>query len=113
MTTRLAFTLPHANIATDADTASLVSNLLAERCALHQTRELLGAVDIERCCLNLHPPVNTRGQIGIGRLEVEILLLLGRLEQAESKAILALVANRKIGEDEVAGGRRAIEIGHA
>lgn len=112
MSIRLSL-LPHTNITTDADTASLVSNFLAERRALHQTRELLGAVDIERRRLDLHPPVNTCGQVGIGRLQVEILLLLGRLEQAESEAVLTLMADRKIGENEVSGGGRAVKIGHA
>lgn len=80
---RLALSLPHADIAANTNTAALVGDFLAERGALHQARELLSTVDVKGRRLNLHPPVNTGRQVAIDRLQVIILLLLGGLEQAE------------------------------
>jgi hypothetical protein len=64
----LAVALPHANVAADSNSAALVGNGLAERGTLHESRELLGAEDVERLRLDLHPPVHPRGKVGIGRL---------------------------------------------
>ena len=44
---------------------------------------------------------------------VEVLDFAEVLEQGEAKAVLALVADRKIRKDEIAGGRWAIKVGHA
>lgn len=109
----LAVTLPHAHIAADTDSASLVGNSLAEGSAFHQSRELLGAEDVEGLRLDFHSPVNTRGEIGIGRLQIKVLGLLSRFEQAEGEAEVALVSDREIGEDEVSSLSRSVEIGHA
>lgn len=108
----LAVTLPHTYIAADTDSASLVGNGLAERSALHQSREFLGAEDVERLRLDFHSPVNTRGKIGIGGLQVKVLGLLGRFKQAEGEAEVTLVSDGEIGEDEVSSLSRSVEIGH-
>jgi hypothetical protein len=110
--TRLGVTLPHTNIAANSNPAALVGNCLAELCTLHKTGELLCAVDTKWFGPDVHPEVNTGGKIAINRLCVEILLLLGGLEQAEGQAVKALVADRKIGKDEVAGFSGTVEIGH-
>jgi hypothetical protein len=111
-TTRLGVTLPHTNIATNSNSAALVSDCLAKLCALHETGEPLGAENCERLCLNFHSEVNARWKIAIGRLHVEILLFLCSLEQAKGQAVETLMAHRKIGEDEVAGFGWAVQIGH-
>jgi hypothetical protein len=111
--TRLGVTLPHTNIAANSNPAALVSNCLAELCALHKTGELLCAVDTEWFGPDVHSEVNTGGKIAINRLCVEILLLLGGLEQAEGQAVKALVADGEIGKDEVTGFGGTVEIGHA
>jgi hypothetical protein len=111
-TTRVAVTLPHTDITTNSNSAALVGDCLAELCALHETGELLGAVNYERLSLNLHSEVNARWEIAIGRLHVEILLFLGGLEEAEGQAIYTLMAHGKIGEDEVTGFGWTVEIGH-
>lgn len=108
----LAVTLPHTYIAADTDSASLVGNGLAERSALHQSREFLGAEDVEGLRLDFHSPVNTRGKIGIGGLQVKVLGLLGRFKQAEGEAEVTLVSDGEIGEDEVSSLSRSVEIGH-
>ena len=113
MPATLALALPHANITSDADSASLVGNFFAQRCALHEPRELLGTENVKWCRLDLHAPINTRGHVAVSLFEVEILLLFGGFEQAEGQAILALVADRKIGENEVSSGGRSVQVGHA
>jgi hypothetical protein len=110
--TRLSVTLPHTNIAANSNPAALIGNCLAELCTLHETRELLCAVDTEWFGPDVHSEVNTGRKIAINRLCVEILLLLGGLEQAEGQAVKALVADGKIGEDEVTGFGGTVEIGH-
>lgn len=109
----LAVTLPHTHIAADTDSASLVGNSLAEGSAFHQSRELLGAEDVEGLRLNFHSPVNTRGEIGFCRLQIKVLGLLGRFEQAEGEAEVALVSDGEIGKDEVSSLSRSVEISHA
>jgi hypothetical protein len=83
----LGVTLPHTNITTNSNSAALISNGLAKLCALHETRELLSAENHEGVSLDLHAEVNAWWKIAIGRLNVEVLLLLGGLEQAEGQAI--------------------------
>jgi hypothetical protein len=109
----LALALPHANVPSDTDTAALVGHRLAELSALHQSRELLGAENMERRRLDLHPPIHTRRQVGVGGLEVEILFFLGRLEKAELEFVVSLMANRQVREDKVAGFVGTIQVGHA
>lgn len=113
VTSRLAVALPHTDVTANSNSAALIGDSLAKLCALHETGELLGAVDSEGVSLDLHSEVDTKWKIAIGRLDIEVLLLLGGLEQAKGQAIDALVADRKIGEDEVAGFRWTVEIGHA
>jgi hypothetical protein len=108
----LGVTLPHTNITTNSNSAALISNGLAKLCALHETGELFSAENHEGVSLDLHAEVNAWWKIAIGRLNVEVLLLLGGLEQAEGQTIQALMANGKIGENEVAGFSWAIEVGH-
>lgn len=109
----LAVTLPHTYIAADTDSASLVGNGLAEGSALHQSREFLGTEDVEGLRLDFHSPVNTRGKIRIGGLQVKVLGLLGRLEQAKGETEVTLVSDGEIREDEVSSLSRSVEIGHA
>lgn len=109
----LAVALPHAHVTANTDSASLVGNSLAEGSAFHQSRELLGAEDVEGLCLDFHSPVNTWGEIGFCRLQVKVLGLLGRFEQAEGEAEVALVSDGEVGEDEVSSLSRSVEIGHA
>jgi hypothetical protein len=89
----LGFPLPHADVTANSDTATLVSDHLAERRALHQAWELLGAKNDEWLGLDLHSPVDSRRHIAVGWVEVEILFLLGRLKQAERQLVQALVAD--------------------
>jgi hypothetical protein len=112
-TTGLAITLPHTDITTNSNSAALVSDCLAELCALHETGELLGAVNRKGKSLDLHSEVDTRWKVAISRLNIEVLLLLGCLKQTKCQAIDTLVAHRKIGEDEVAGFGWTVEISHA
>jgi hypothetical protein len=83
----LGVTLPHTNITTNSNSAALISNGLAKLCALHETGELFSAENHEGVSLDLHAEVNAWWKIAIGRLNVEVLLLLGGLEQAEGQAI--------------------------
>lgn len=75
----LALAFPHANVSSNSNAATLVSNDLAKRSALHEARELLGAVDVKRVCLDFHAPVDTRGALVVGRVVVGILGILCRL----------------------------------
>lgn len=111
-TTRLSVTLPHTDVPANSDSATLISNRLAKLSALHQSRKLLGAKHAEGHSLDLHSEVNARRQIAISRLEIEILLLLGRLKQAEGQPVTALVANRQVGEDEVSSFSGTVEVCH-
>lgn len=109
---RLGIALPHTDIATNSNTASLVGNGLAQLGALHQTGKLLGTVDTEGVGLDLHSPVDARGQVAILGVQVVILLLLGGFKQAESQAVSTLVSNGEIREDEISRLGRAIKISH-
>lgn len=110
--TRLSVTLPHTNVPTNSDSATLIGNSLAKLSALHQSGKLLGAKHAEGFRLNLHSEVDARRQVAISRLEIEILLLLGRLKQAKGQTVTALVANRQVGEDEVSGFSGTVEVCH-
>jgi hypothetical protein len=108
----LRFTLPHPHVAADSHAASLIGDFLAQSRALHQAGELLCTEHVERVRLNFHAPIDPGRQVAVGRIHIKVDLLLGRLEKAEREAILAFVADRKIREDEVTSGGRAIEVGH-
>lgn len=109
----LRFTLPHPHITADSHAAPLIGDFLAQSRAFHQTGELLCTEHVERVRLDFHAPIHSGGQVALGRIEIKVYLLLGRLEKAEREAILAFVADGKIGEDEVTGCGWAIEVGHA
>jgi hypothetical protein len=109
----LGLTLPHPDIASDTDAAALVCNCLAERGTLHETRELLGAEDVEGLRVDFHAPVDASGHVpGLG-LHIEILLFLCRLKQTKVELVKALVANRQVRENEVAGLIGTVQISHA
>lgn len=108
----LRFTLPHPHVAADSHAAPLIGDFLAQSRAFHQAGELLCTEHVERVGLDFHAPINSWRQIAVARIHIEVDLLLRRLEKAEREAILAFVANGKIGEDEVTGGGWAIEVGH-
>lgn len=110
---RLAVSLPHSHVASDSYSATLVSDCLAELGALHEAGKLLGAKDVERLRLDFHPPVDARREIWVDGIHVEILLLFCRLEQAKRQAKVALMTNRQVGEDEITGLYRPIQISHA
>jgi hypothetical protein len=104
----LVITLPHAHITTDANTAALVGDALAEGGALHESRELLRAKDLERICLNLHAPVETRRQVGLRHTKIRILVLLGLLEETEVQAVVSLMANGQVWKDEISSADRTV-----
>lgn len=112
---RLVLATPHPHVASDAHAAALLSDHAAQRRALGQTRELLRGEDGEGSRLDL-------GTVGdevvaveddIGVFGVQVLDLAQVLEEGEAEPVLALVADRQIGEDEVARGRGTVEVGHA
>lgn len=109
----LAVALPHTNVTANANSASLVSNCLAERSTLHESGELLGTEDVEGLRLDLHSPVDSGGEVRLNGLHVEILGLLGRLVQAEGKTEVTFVADRQVGKDEVSSLSWSVEVGHA
>ena len=120
-TGRLAFASPHSHITTDADTAALLGHGPAQDCALCQPRELLRAEDREWCRLDLEPPIEgavrsvdrSARRLSIGRLGILVLGVLRLFVQVEAQAVLPLVANRQVGEDEVSRFRWTVEICHA
>lgn len=61
---RLGITAPHAHVSPYANAASLISDDLAQRCALLQPGELLGAVDGERFGSDFEPEVDMRIRSG-------------------------------------------------
>lgn len=109
----LVITLPHAHITANANTAALVGNAFAERGALHKSRELLRAEDLEWVRLDLHSPVETRRQVRLRHTEIRILVLLSLLEETEVQAIISLVANGQVWEDEISSADGTVQVGHA
>lgn len=115
----------HANVTTDANAASLLSDDTAQNGALGEPRELLGAEDGEWFRLDLEAPIDKGGgcvrtgnlHAVLGRARVVgVRLGVGVLEllvQVEAQAILALVPDREVREEEVASRHGAIEVGHA
>lgn len=113
----LVLPTPHAHVTSNADTAALLGNSTAERSALGETWELLGAEDGERLGLDLKSVRDVlRGlseNLEVGNLlSVHVFLLLQFLVQGEAEAVFALMPNRQIREDEVAYRRWTIEVGH-
>lgn len=100
-TSTLAIALPHTHIATNSNSAALISNGLAELSALHESGKLLSTEHAEGLSLNFHSPVNSSGELSIAGFRVKILLLLSCLVQTESEAVSALMSNRKVGEDKI------------
>jgi hypothetical protein len=80
---------------------------------LHQPRKLLSAIDTERIGLDFHSVVDSGWKIAIGRFQIKVSFLLGGLKQTEGQYVKALVANRKIGKDEITSFGGTVEIGHA
>jgi hypothetical protein len=118
-------TASHAHITSNTHTATLFSDNAAERGTGSKTRKLLGAVNLERGRFDLEPKVQKGlGSSGFarwgealarrhGRVFIQILSILDFFVQVEVEAIESFMANRQIGEDEVASLRRAIQIGNA
>lgn len=107
---------PHANVTSDANPAALLGDYAAERCALRETREFLGAVYHEwagfdfQAVDDMRVPRRRRARRVVG-----LVVVFGVLQffvQAEAKPVLALVSNREIRENEVPGGRRPVQIHH-
>jgi hypothetical protein len=80
---------------------------------LHQSRKLLSAVDAERFSLDFHSIVDSGWKIAIGRFQIIVSFLLGSLKQTEGQYVEALVADRKVGKDEITSFGGTVEIGHA
>lgn len=112
---RLALAAAHADVTTDADTAALLGDGARQNGRLGKSRELLGAVDCKFVGLDLHAPVEGLSRMGgaVVGLLVEVGKLLRLLEQVEGEAVESLVADRQIGEQEVASLLGTIEVGHA
>lgn len=118
-------TASHPHITSNAHTTALFGDNTAERGAGCETRELLGTVNLERSRLDLQPEVQKGlGSSGFarwgeavsrrhGRVFVQILSVLDFFIQVEVEAIESFMANRQIGEDEVASLGRAIQIRNA
>jgi hypothetical protein len=122
--TGLALPSPHTHITSDADSAPLLGDSPAQHCTFGKTWELLRTEDSKLGRLDLQSPVKRRvGGIGAShdvRLAIVhgfciaiICRLLCLLVKVETKTILSLVANRKIGEDEVARLGGSIKVGHS
>ena len=111
----LVLAAPHAHVAADAHTTALLGHHAAQSRALRQTRELLRGKDGEGRRLHFgavgHEVVAVEDDVWV--LGVQVLDLAQVLEEREAEAVLALVADRQVREDEVASWGRAIEVGHA
>lgn len=119
----LALASPHAHIATDAHAAALLRHGPAQARALCQSGELLRAEDSEGVRLDLESPIKgIRWLVGRllhhwagigGRFSILVLVLLGLLIQVEAQTVLSFMADRQVGEDEVACLGWAVEICHS
>ena len=117
---RLVLATPHAHIAADAHTASLLGHHTAQSGALGQARELLRREDDERGGLDLEtvrnegidaaPQVDARGRAIV---RVHVLGVLQFLIQSEAEAIFPFVANGQVRENKVPSWSWAVEVGHA
>jgi hypothetical protein len=115
----LLTTASHTNITTNPNSTTLLGNDPAQGGAGGQTRELLGAEYGERDRDDFEAEIQERfGRGGLSGVDggrersafVEILGVLGFLIQVEVEPIHALVADRKIGKDEVTGLGWTIEV---
>ena len=111
----LSFASSHTHITTDADSASLLSHGPAQNRALCESRKFLCAEDSEWC---RNDPVNKiegaiRVKLPLRYFRIQVCFVLGVLVEVEFEAVLALVTDRKVGEDEVACFCWAVEVCHA
>lgn len=110
----LVLAASHPNIASYADTATLLSDHTAKRSALGQTRELLGGENGERRRLDLasvgDEAVAVMDHVRV--LWIKVLDFAEVLKQSKAQAVFALMANRQVREDEVTSRTWAVEIGH-
>lgn len=113
----LGLTASHAYITSNPHTATLFGDHPAQRCALGQARELLRTEDLERLRLDFKTMGHMRlnGWIRFGTILqlVGVLRLLGLLVQTEAQPVLALVSDRQVWKNEVAGGFGPIQVDHA
>ena len=115
----------HTNITSDAHPAALFGDDSADEGTFCESRELLSAVDGEWLGAHFETKVNmglwshrsSHGFVGSSsgccRGCIFILGLFDLLVQVEVESVLALMSNGQIRKDEVAGGIRTVEIGHA
>lgn len=114
----LVLATPHTNIASNADAATLLGDHATQSSALRQSRELLRGEDYEGGRLDLQTvgdvSVDAALVVGIRRtiLRVHVLLVLQLLVQSEAQAVLSLVTDGQIREDEVTSRAWAVQIGH-
>lgn len=101
----------HPHITADTDAAALLGHITRQRSGLCQTRKLLGRIDLEGLRLDIETvEAEFPGLIRILGKRVDGLLWF--LEERETQAIVALVANREIREDEISSWSRAVQISH-
>jgi hypothetical protein len=109
-------TTTHADITSNADTATLLGDDSAELSALRETRELFGGEDGEGSRLDLQTMRHMSGAMLLrvfSSLGVHITTFLQLFVQRKAQPVLALMADRKIGKDEVASRFGSVEVGHA
>lgn len=121
ITSALALSPSHSNIASDTYSTTLLSNSATENGRLGQTRELLCAIDNEHFRLHLHSPIKrclwssaSDSHLAVHRsFFVNIIKLLRLLVEIEAEAIFALVSDRQIREDEITSFRWTVEVSHS
>lgn len=118
VTTTVSFSIAtsHPHITPNTNATSLFGDGTAEGRALGQSGELFGAIDDEVMGLDIHSEVKGSWRAvvgGVGIFWVFVLVLLGLFVQVECQFIATLVANRQIGEQEVASQLGSVKISHA
>jgi hypothetical protein len=115
----LVLTASHADVTSDTDTATLLSNGAAESSALGQAWEFLRGEDNEGRGLDFQAMgdvgIDTRLRVGAQCRAIVWVHVLGVLEflvKREAQTVLSFVADRQVGEDEVASLAWAVEISH-
>lgn len=112
----------HSDITANSDSATLFSNSLTQESTFVETRKLLCTVYNKRLRLDFQSPIE--GRIWRGRRFMHlslvtgnsgrsIVVILGLLIEVEAEEIPALMANRKIRENEVARLMWSIQVGHS
>ena len=121
----LLLTTTHADITPDPNTTSLAGHFLRQMSTLAEAWELLRAVDGERLGLDvqteMHKLLGRAGLHGVtggvrpgwGPVLVLVLVVFYLFVQVEVQPVVALVADRQVGENEVAGRRRTAQIRNA